>query len=171
MSNWRHKLALTAQRNRREIVKANLSRRDMMRMGLLTAGGSLVIKQGLSARWAWADQGNGSNLTLTEVQGMPPSPPIQHPFIQEMPRLPVLTGFTDPNQFVRGGSPVATTVIDGATKLHPQQLFAKFPPQKYYELHMREATVQLHPDYPPNSTIVWGFNGQVPGPLIRANYG
>jgi FtsP/CotA-like multicopper oxidase with cupredoxin domain len=36
---------------------------------------------------------------------------------------------------------------------------------------MREAAVQLHPDYPPNSTIIWGFNGQVPGPLIRANYG
>src|SRR3984957_3158003 len=36
---------------------------------------------------------------------------------------------------------------------------------------MREAYVQLHPDYPPNSTTVWGFNGQVPGPLIRANYG
>ena len=103
MVGWREKLALTAQRNRREIVRANLSRREMMRMGLLTAGGSLVIKQGLSARWAWADQGDGSNLTLTEVQGVdgPPSPPVT-PFIQEMPRLPVLQGFTNPNQFRQG---------------------------------------------------------------------
>jgi FtsP/CotA-like multicopper oxidase with cupredoxin domain len=172
MASWREKLALTAQRNRLEIVKANLSRRDMVRMGLLTAGGSLVIKQGLSARWAWADRGNGTNLTLTEVQGIdgPPSPPIT-PFIAEMPRLPVLPGFTNPNQFVRGGPPIDTTVIDGATKVHSQQLFHTFPPQKYYELHMQQATVQLHPDYPPNSTVVWGFNGQVPGPLIRANYG
>jgi FtsP/CotA-like multicopper oxidase with cupredoxin domain len=171
MASWREKLALTAQRNRQEIVRAKLSRRDMVSMGLLTAGGSLVIKQGLSARWAWADQGNGSNLTLTEVQGIdgPPSPPVT-PFIAEMPRLPVLPGFTNPNQFVRGGPPVDTTVIDGATKVHAQQLFHTFPPTKFYELHMQEATVQLHPDYPAN-TVVWAFNGQVPGPLIRAKYG
>jgi FtsP/CotA-like multicopper oxidase with cupredoxin domain len=171
VAGWREKLALTAQRNRQEIVRAKLSRRDMMRMGLLTAGGSLVIKHGLSARWAWADQGNGSNLTLTEVQGVdgPPSPPVT-PFTAEMPRLPVLPGFTDPSRFDRGGPPVATTVIDGATKIAPQQLFTKFPPTKFYQLHMQQAAVQLHPDYP-KSTIVWGFNGQVPGPLIRANYG
>jgi Multicopper oxidase len=158
MASWKDKLALTAQRNRQEIVRAKLSRRDMVRMGLLTAGGSLVIKQGLSSR-AFADGGS------------PSSPPIQNPFVQEMPRLPVLTGFSDPNQFVRGGPPIATTVIDGATKIHSQQLFATFPPTKFYELHMQEANVQLHPDYPPNSTTIWGFNGQAPGPLIRANYG
>ncbi|MGA8196832.1 MAG: multicopper oxidase domain-containing protein [Acetobacteraceae bacterium] len=158
MASWKDRLALTAQRNRLEIIKAKLSRRDLVRMGLLTAGGTLVIKQGLSSR-AFADGGG------------PSSPPIQNPFVQEMPRLPVLPGFTDPNQFARGGPPIATTVIDGATKVHPQQLFTTFPPKKYYELHMREANVQLHPDYPPNSTTVWGFNGQVPGPLIRANYG
>ena len=66
-----------------------------------------------------------------------------------MPRLPVLNGFANPNQFVRGGPPMATTVIDGATQLHPQQLFTKFPPTKLYELHMQEANVRLHPDYPP----------------------
>jgi FtsP/CotA-like multicopper oxidase with cupredoxin domain len=173
MPSWKERLALTAQRNRLEIIKANLSRREMIRMGLLTAGGSLVIRQGLSARWAWADQASGSDLTLTQLQGTdgPPSPPIQHPFIQEMPRLPVLTGFTDPNQFARGGPPIDTTVIDGATKVHSQQLFHTFPPNKFYELHMQQANVQLHPDYPQNSTTIWGFNGQAPGPLIRAKYG
>ena len=173
MASWREKLALTAQQNRQEIVKAKLSRREMMRMGLLTTGGSLVIKQGLSARWAWADQNNGVGLTLTEVQGIdgPPSPPIQRPFFQEMPRLPVLGGFTDPNGFVRGGPPSPNTVIDGATKLHAHQLFTTFPPKKFYELHLAQTNVQLHPDYPPASTTIWGFNGQAPGPLIRANYG
>ena len=41
MTSWKDKLALTAQRNRQEIVKAKLNRREMMRLGLLTAGGSL----------------------------------------------------------------------------------------------------------------------------------
>ena len=94
MASWKDRLALTARRNRLEIIKAKLSRRDMIRMGLLTAGGTLVIKQGLSSR-AFADGGG------------PSSPPIQNPFVQEMPRLPVLPGFTDPNQFARGGPPIA----------------------------------------------------------------
>ena len=40
MASWKDKLALMAQRNRQEIVKAKLSRREMMRLGLLTAGGT-----------------------------------------------------------------------------------------------------------------------------------
>ena len=44
MSSWREKLAVVAQRNRLEIVKAKLSRREMMRLGLVTAGGALIAK-------------------------------------------------------------------------------------------------------------------------------
>src|SRR4029077_9644167 len=50
MSSWKDKLALTAQRNRQEIVKAKLDRREMMRLGLLTVGGALIAKAGLSSR-------------------------------------------------------------------------------------------------------------------------
>ena len=50
MPSWKDRLALTAQRNRQEIVKAKLDRREMMRLGLLTAGGSLIAKAGLSSR-------------------------------------------------------------------------------------------------------------------------
>jgi FtsP/CotA-like multicopper oxidase with cupredoxin domain len=45
----------------------------------------------------------------------------------------------------------------------------KFPPKKFYEMTVREAAVQLHPDYAP--TTIWGFDGTVPGPLIQAKYG
>ena len=166
--DWRIRLAKIARANRREIIRSQLSRREAMRLGLLTSAGYLVAKQGLSARQAHAD--DVVSLTEVKVDG-PPSPPIRHPFIEEMPRLTVDAGFTDPTAFDRGGPPVGTTVIDGATKTHPQQLFTKFQPTHYHQLHMREAAIQLHPDYPPNSTVVWGFNGQVPGPLIRARYG
>src|SRR3954453_18254276 len=47
MPSWRDKLALTAQRNRQEIVRAQLSRREMARLGLLTAAGTLIAKPGL----------------------------------------------------------------------------------------------------------------------------
>src|SRR5262252_2984516 len=84
MAGWKEKLALTAQRNRQEIIKAKLSRREMMRLGLLTAGGSLVVKAGLSAR-AFAAQGPSGSLLVPGVDGQ--SPPIQNPFTVEMPRL------------------------------------------------------------------------------------
>ena len=54
MPSWQDKLALIAQRNRQEIVKAKLSRREMVRMGLITAGGTLVAKAGLSSRAGFA---------------------------------------------------------------------------------------------------------------------
>ncbi len=70
MTSWRHRLAVIAQRNRREIIEAKLTRRDLAKLGLLTAGGMLVLKNGLSAR---ADQ--GEQLV---------SPPTR-PFIVELP--------------------------------------------------------------------------------------
>src|SRR5262245_20160828 len=67
-----------AARNRREIVAAQLSRRDMMRLGLITAGGMLIAKGGLSARGAdFGDSG-----------GNPVSPPTT-PFIVPLP-IPAL---------------------------------------------------------------------------------
>jgi FtsP/CotA-like multicopper oxidase with cupredoxin domain len=182
MASWKDRLALTAQRNRQEIVKAKLSRREMIRLGLLTAGGSLILKQGLSAR-AFADQGSGGGGgSLTSVQGVdgPPSPPVR-PWVQPMPILPVKkpVAYTA----MSGGVPDGTTVIDGATKRINHQLFTynpnaalgaspyggQFPPQKFYELVMQETQAKLHPDYSP--TTVWGFDGQVPGPLFRQKYG
>src|SRR6202035_1475686 len=117
MASWKDRLALTAQRNRQEIVKAKLSRREMMRLGLLTAGGSLILKQGLSAR-ALADQGSGGGGgggtsgggRLTSVQAVdgPPSPPVR-PWAQPMPILTI----KKPVDYhaMSGGVPDGTTVI------------------------------------------------------------
>jgi FtsP/CotA-like multicopper oxidase with cupredoxin domain len=77
------------------------------------------------------------------------------------------------------GYPDGTTPIDGATQRINHQLFTfdpvtktyggKFPPKKFYELTMKEAPHQFHPDYAP--TTIWGFDGQFPGPNFHANYG
>ena len=185
MASWKDRWALTAQRNRQEIVKAKLSRREMMRLGLLTAGGSLVLKKGLSAR-AFADQGSGGGSSgggsLTAVQGVdgPPSPPAT-PWAQPMPILPVKTPGAD--TAMSGGIPDGTTPIDGATARIKHQLFTynphaapgtspyggQFPPQKFYQLVMKEVPVKLHPTW--SATTVWGFDGMVPGPLFRQKYG
>ena len=176
MASWKETVALNAQRNRQEIIKAKLSRREMMRLGLLTTSGALIAKKGLSSR-AFADDGS-----LTFVKGVdgPPSPPIFTPWAAPMPILPVKTAVDpfDPKQ-MPGGPPDGTTLIDGATKRVNHQLFTfdaatktyggRFPPKKFYQLDMKEVQVKLHPSYGP--TTVWGFDGQVPGPNFHATYG
>jgi FtsP/CotA-like multicopper oxidase with cupredoxin domain len=175
MTSWKDRLALTAQRNRQEIVKAKLDRREMMRLGLLTAGGALIAKAGLSSRAFGAGVDNtltGADLTLAKV---PPSPPVR-PWVQPMPRLTVKRPVKAKD--LLWGAPDGTTVIDGATKRIKHQFYSvnpdgsctdKFGETKYYELTMQEANVKLHPDYSP--TKVWGFDGLVPGPLFRMEYG
>src|ERR1700730_8816144 len=116
-SSWREKLAVVAQRNRLEIVKAKLSRREMMRLGLLTAGGALIAKQGLSAR-AFAKNG-APDLQLGTAVHVPPSP-MSRPWVQPMPRIPVKTP-VDPGKML-WGHPDGTTPIDGATQRANNQL-------------------------------------------------
>ena len=48
MAGWKDRLALAAQRNRQGIIKAELNRREMIRMGLITTSGTFVLKQGLT---------------------------------------------------------------------------------------------------------------------------
>ncbi len=155
MASWQEKLALTAQRNRQEIVKAKLSRREMMRLGLITASGALVAKVGLSSRAG-----------LAKDLGVPPSPPTT-PWAQPMPVLPTKQPVAPGS--LMGGAPTGKTLIDGSTKEVPHQLWSRFPVQKHYELIMRETSPKLHPSYSP--TKMWGFDGRVPGPCIAARYG
>ncbi|HET7884317.1 MAG TPA: multicopper oxidase domain-containing protein [Acetobacteraceae bacterium] len=104
-----------------------------------------------------------------------------------MPILPVKAPIT-PNQMTAGpllanGTrqlvPVdGTTLIDGATQRINHQLFTvnedgtfggTFPPQKFYQFDIRETQIRLNPAY--ELTTFWGFDGQVPGPVIQATYG
>jgi FtsP/CotA-like multicopper oxidase with cupredoxin domain len=178
MASWKEKLALIAQRNRREIVKAKLSRREMMRLGLLTASGSLVAKQGLSAGITSSNDGtlNTDGRLLRSVDLTPPSPPAP-PWVQPMPiipqKMPVPPTAISPQ-------PDGFTLIERATKSVPHQFFTfdpktktyggQFPPKKFYEMNLSEFQVQLHPDFG-KGTTVWGFDNGVPGPVIHATYG
>ena len=94
-SKKRLKEAENARKNRLEILKAwsqgQISRRDLLKWGLFTAGGVLMMKQGLSpfVRSAYAD-----NIPT----GLPPSPLFGvQDFSTPMPRFDVLA--RNPNPF------------------------------------------------------------------------
>ena len=89
VSRARWKEMYNAFKNRQELVKAGLtSRRDLMRLGLLTAGGMLIAKKGLSSR-AWAGTwGSGRCYSGSSGCGTCASPTTR-PWVMNLPIPPV----------------------------------------------------------------------------------
>src|SRR5437899_11827772 len=95
VSRRRFKEMCDAAKNRRELIAAGLtSRRDLFKMGLLTAGGMLVAKSGLSAQITTnKPPSSGSNTSPGTNQNCVPgnqtaSPPTRA-FITPLPIMPV----------------------------------------------------------------------------------
>src|SRR5258708_35028766 len=75
VSRARYREMLKAAENRRELIAAGLtSRRDLFKMGLLTASGMLAAKGGLSSR-AYGQTVNGGAKPKCFSQKQPGRPP------------------------------------------------------------------------------------------------
>jgi hypothetical protein len=114
---------LNAAKNRRELIAAQLSRRDLIKMGLITSAGLLAPIKGLSAR-----RSPGSNSVCV--------PSIE-------PASPKTRAFIEPLQIMRIAQPVANlnpapTIApnkkagEGRTRDH--QAFNLFPPTTFYQV-------------------------------------
>jgi len=150
-----------AWRNRQELISAGLtSRRDLMKLGLLTSAGYLIAKHGLSSRVANAKdmESPATRAFVDPLPIMPIKRPLANGANDLFPRPTI-----EPNN--AGG--------EGRTRRH--QAFVNypgkfpFPPQKVYEIRQREALVYVSPDLPRQR--LWGFDGMVPGPTYHALYG
>jgi FtsP/CotA-like multicopper oxidase with cupredoxin domain len=181
-SKARLREAENARKNRWEIVKAHsqgqVSRRDLIKMGLMTAGGVLLPIRGLSpfARSAYAD-----NIPT----GLPPSPLFGvQPFTQPMlrfdliPRNPVSTLNPLPtaeanqtqqllNTALEGVRPGDTGPIEGRPPgpIWAHQGFDLFPPQVAMEVTQEGAKTNTvyNPGVP--SSLNSGVNPATPIPL------
>ena len=183
-----------AAKNRRELISAGLtSRRDLFKMGLLTAGGMLIAKNGLSARAAYGqtNQSNvptaGSNQNCLPGSFLPAgqtaSPPVT-PFVVPLNVMPVVAQ-TPLASLVNGqGVKTAPTICPNTAagevraachqgpELNPTMF--PFPPPRIYQMHQMQTQLSQSPSYPLQT--VWGFsdgtNGTLsPGPTYSANYG
>jgi len=155
VSKARYREMLNAQRNRRELVAAGLSRRQMFKMGLLTSAGFLVAKSGLSARAA----SGRSFLPLDQ----PGSPPVRA-FIEPLPMIPI-------KEPIEGHLHPAPSVnpLPGEGRTRPHQGLTQFPPTVFYKVRQQAFNTKVSPDLP--AQTLWGFDGMSPGPTYVAKYG
>ena len=180
-----------AAENRRELIAAGLtSRRDLFKMGLLTAGGMLVAKSGLSARAQITTNNppsSGSNTSPGTNQNCVPSnqtaSPPTRPFVVALPIMPLAqtvalaTYSPQPTDCPNTSSGSDGTEVRAACHQAPTNYSNQFPHanalSRYYKFRQVQFTTSQHPDLP-NQTI-WGFSDGVnttsPGPTYKANYG
>ena len=145
-----------SRRNRQELIRARLSRRELFKLGLLTGAGLLVAKSGLSSR-AHADDAVRS----------PPTTPFVDPLPIPPRKQPVAALDPAPTEFPNTAA--------GEARTRPHQQFARFAPRRLYETHQREAQHSFS-EAPGNlrnipRQPIWGYDGIIPGPTFHARYG
>jgi FtsP/CotA-like multicopper oxidase with cupredoxin domain len=175
VSRAQYKLMLEAAKNRRELIAAGLtSRRDLFKMGLLTAGGMLVAKAGLSARAAYGQTVNGGTNQLCLPNMQPASPPTRA-FVTPLP----IMAQTTPVQRLTPTPTENPNTAAGEVRAAPFQAPlidpVRFPvvPNLLYQVKQKAMPAIQSPDLPVQT--IWGFddgtNASSPGPTYVAHYG
>ena len=158
---------LNAAKNRRELIAAGLSsRRDLWKMGLLTAAGMLAPKRGLSAQ---SRGGSPGSFNLCLVGNQAASPPTT-PFVEPLPIMPKMA----PVGQLNPPHTLAPNTAAREVRSGNDQAFSNFPAQLFYEVKQQAFNVTMSPQLPPQT--VWGFNDTngnrtSPGPTYVAHYG
>jgi FtsP/CotA-like multicopper oxidase with cupredoxin domain len=153
-------LTRNAWRNRQELVAARLTtRRDLLKLGLLTGAGMLIGKHGLSSRVYASD---------------PVSPPTRA-FIEPLPIMPVKQPLVGGAAALVPYPTIAPNHAGGEGRTRAHQLYTTYGSRfrladaKVFEVRQQEALRSVSPDLPLQR--LWGFDGTVPGPTYHAYYG
>jgi FtsP/CotA-like multicopper oxidase with cupredoxin domain len=147
-----------ARLNRMEIIDAKLSRREMFKYGLLTAGGALIAKSGLSIRAA------GAGGTVAS--------PATTPFIEPLRVLTPHVGSRDQVELDHCTAEVSDDPKEAARAVH--QLWEGNEPQVVYNFTQKPRLYRPHPQLALQN--VWtfrDFNKDTESPLtmFHARYG
>ncbi|HJZ80312.1 MAG TPA: multicopper oxidase domain-containing protein [Pyrinomonadaceae bacterium] len=174
VSRARYREMLAAAKNRRELIAAGLtSRRDLFKMGLLTAGGMLVAKTGLSSR-AYGQTVNGGTNQMCLPNNQPASPPTRS-FVERLPIMPIAQTVPSLTPAPTENPNTAAGEVRAAPFQAPQINPARFPvvPGTLYQFKQRAISAVQSPDLPVQT--IWGFddgvNATSPGPTYQAFYG
>ena len=179
------KIQRIALRNRQEILRSGLGRRELFKMGILSSAGYLVAKSGLSA---WGS--GGCNEGECELGCSPPTIPFKDPLVIP-PALPLRDPNTDPGFTFspptatpnRNINPATGIPFEGRTQEH--QFRDRFPAVDFAITRMRPNFNATFSDWPANLAnigpqLIWGFNlggesasdvALSPGPTLVSRYG
>src|ERR1700721_3032005 len=174
VSRKRYREMVEAGKNRRELIAAGLtSRRDLMKMGLLTTGGMLVAKSGLEPRrqglcpvsppWGADPHCTAGRLTTPFLDPLVVMPLTQR--VKSLTPAPTL----NPN--------VAAGEVRAAAFQAPNISLSRFPvvPSVLYNINQRQFTVRQTSDTRLPAQTLWGFDDgsgpRSPGPTYQAFYG
>ncbi len=185
VSRRRYKEMCEAAKNRRELIAAGLtSRRDLFKMGLLTAGGMLIAKSGLSARAYGQTQTNqppssGSNTSPGTnqlcVPGNQTASPPTRAFVEPLTVMPVARTISSLSPTPTENPNTAAGEVRAAPHQAPLIDSSRFPvvPATLYHFTQRQFTARQSPDLPMQT--LWGFDDgtgtRSPGPTYQAFYG
>jgi FtsP/CotA-like multicopper oxidase with cupredoxin domain len=190
ISRTQWKAMQNALKNRMELVKAGFTRRDLMKMGLMTGAGVLIPTVGLTHAWASCRAGDCQ-------PGCSPQP--ARVFVDPMPIPPQLPArpLSDPG-LTFGAPPqiCPNNTINPATNLPFEgrgqfngslvpgsdcfQFFNQYPPQQFFVERIRaNANFRITSDTSIPAQTIWGYNlggsaasdvATFPGPTIVTNY-
>jgi len=185
VSRRRFKEMCEAAKNRRELIAAGLtSRRDLFKMGLLTAGGMLVAKSGLSARAQTqtnqppSSGGNNTSPGTNQncVPGNQTASPPTRAFVSPLPIMPLARTVAALSPTPTENPNTAAGEVRAAPFQAPQIDATRFPvvPATLYKFTQKQfSTSQFSPDLP--AQTIWGFDDgtgpRSPGPTYQAFYG
>jgi len=189
VSKARYREMINAAKNRRELIAAGLtSRRDLAKMGLLTAGGMLVAKSGLSARAYGQTQTNnppsaGNNTSPGTNQNCVPgnqtASPATKPFIDPLVIPPIAKKVTSLSPTPTLNPNVSAGEVRAAAFQAPGISMSRFPvvPATLYNFKQSQFSVRQTSDTALPEQTLWGFDdnsgsgAHSPGPTYQAFYG
>ena len=184
VSRRRYKEMCEAAKTRRELIAAGLtSRRELMKMGLLTAGGMLVAKSGLSARAMQVSTNNspssGQSTSPGTNQNCVPGNQTQSPqtrsFATPLTVMPIAQSVAALSPAPTESPNTSAGEVRSAPFQAPQIDPVRFPvvPSLLYNFNQRQFTSSHSPDLPMQT--LWGFDDgtgtRSPGPTYHAFYG
>jgi len=149
---------VNAANNRRELIAAGLtSRRDLAKLGLLTAAGLLVPKLGLSARAR-------SRLVLAQQPASPPTTPFIEPLTIMAQATPVPSLNPAPT--------IAPNTAAGESRTRNHQGFVQFPPNRFFNVTQQAIHAIQSPNLPAQTVWAYGDGTTVssPGPTYASGY-
>jgi FtsP/CotA-like multicopper oxidase with cupredoxin domain len=187
VSKARYREMINAAKNRRELIAAGLtSRRDLMKLGLLTAGGMLVAKSGLSARAFGQTQTNNPPSSGTNnspgtnqncVPGNQTQSPQTVPFLDPLVVMPLAQTVRSLRPTPTENPNTAAGEVRAAAFQAPLIDSRRFPvvPGTLYNFNQRQFTVRQTSDPALPAQTIWGFDDgtgpRSPGPTYQAFYG